>query len=335
MQRMDQCLGRQCFMQRRPWLRGIGIVFLLKRRTTGRSTLQSLVHPSTFDSSRERPKYREALESGQLQVLRGSKVEWNDPEFVLYSEDVEHRATVLIESLGQEFDTSKIESPLIEQVVTRRLFQPHPAGGACVDFITLKAGDGIHVIGSLTKGVHFYTTSIDRNAAHASRIADSLIGLPVRRPIHIAFFVGIDIFSHLMLNKLVPQLLALGHIPFIFMPSDAINSKTVARPFALMEIAFFERTLLQEHTVPFLGSSVQTGAPCMTVEQLKVKYGFMVETVPNLNSLHFLQTVKVLTSTSGSPFAATNVLNHVLSITSLGLATCSISIPESSPNIEE
>lgn len=235
------------------------------------------------------------LESGQLQVLRGSKVQWDGSksEFVFQTGDTEHRAAALIETLGQEFDTSKIQSPLLEQLLSRGLLDPHPVGGVCADFNTLKAGDGIHVIGSLTRGVHFYTTSIDRIATHASRIADSLTGLQFRRPLHIAFFVGSDIFSHLMLSKLVPKLLALGHVPFIFQPSDSANSKkSSSRPFALRELAFWERTLYQKHIIPFLGTSNQHEAACMTVEQMKAVYGLMVEKMLSINSHGFLQTLK-------------------------------------------
>ena len=146
-------------------------------------------------------------------------------------------------------------------------------------------------MGSLTNCIHFYTTAIDRVVAHASRIADSLTGIPVRRSLHIAFFVGGELFSHLMLSKLVPQLLASGHMPFIFRLSDSINSKTKSCPFALQELSFFERTLLQDYVILFLGSN-PTGASCLTVDQLTNRYGIMVERVRDINSKAFLQILK-------------------------------------------
>jgi hypothetical protein len=137
----------------------------------------------------------------------------------------------------------------------------------------IKAGKGIHVVGSMTRCTHFYTNGIDRNAAHASRIADSLVGLPFRKPLHIAIFVGTDLFSHLMVNLLVPRLLALGHFPFIFNGSTPEHSRL---PFALRELSFFERTLLQDHIIPFLGPNHHESAACITIEQMKSKFGIMV-----------------------------------------------------------
>ncbi len=187
---------------------------------------------------------------------------------------------------------SKIESKFVQNILSSGIITPHLAGGVTVDFKTLKATEGIHVIGSMTRGTHFYTTAIDRNAAHASRIADSIAGMPYRRPLHVAFFAGSDLFSHLMLSKLVPQLLALGHFPFIFLPSDKVNAKPQRRPYPLQRLTFFERTLLQETIIPYLGPNIHPGAASMTVEQMKAKYGILVQAVSNINCPTFLQKIK-------------------------------------------
>lgn len=217
---------------------------------------------------------------------------WDGEEFFVKAVDQEHKAQFLIETLGQEFDATKVQSKLVQYILSSGLVTPNPVGGITMDFRTLKATEGIHVIGSMTRGTHFYTTAIDRNAAHASSIADSITGMPYRRPLHVALFAGSDLFSQLMLSKLVPQLLALGNFLFIFLPSDKTNAKTKRKPFPLQRLAFYERTLLQEHVIPFLGSTVQTGAAFITVEQIKAKYGILVQTVPNINCPSFLQTIK-------------------------------------------
>jgi hypothetical protein len=237
-------------------------------------------------------KILDLLEKDQLRVIKGSRVQWDGEEFFLNIGEQEFRAQFMIEALGQEFDATKFQSKLVQNILSSGLASPNPAGGLTVDFKTLKATKGIHIIGSMTRGTHFYTTAIDRNAAHASRIADSITGMPYRRPMHVALFAGSDLFSHLMLGKLVPQLLALGHFPFIFLPSDKVNAKPHGRPFPLQRLTFYERTLLQEHIIPFLGSDIQSGAAFMTVEQMKAKYGMLVQKVPNINSPSFLQTIK-------------------------------------------
>jgi hypothetical protein len=233
------------------------------------------------------------LEKGKLRVIKGDRVLGDGEEFFIKVGDQEHKAQFLIETLGQEFDATKVQSKLVQHILSSGLVTPNSAGGGLkVDFKTLRATEGIHVIGTMTRGTHFYTTAIDRNAAHASRIADSITGMSYRRPLHVALFAGSDLFSQLMLSKLVPQLLSFSHFPFIFLPSDKTNVKTKRKPLPLQRLAFYERTLLQDHVIPFLGSTVQKGAAFMTVEQLKAKYGILVQTVANINCPDFMQTIK-------------------------------------------
>jgi len=60
----------------------------------------------------------------------------------------------------------------------------------------------------------------------------------------------------------------------------------------LQELAFFERTLLQEHIIPFLGSVPREGAPVMTIEQMRTHHGIMVERVPDINTDAFINMLK-------------------------------------------
>jgi uncharacterized NAD(P)/FAD-binding protein YdhS/folate-dependent phosphoribosylglycinamide formyltransferase PurN len=230
------------------------------------------------------------MEQGQLRVVRGGRVRSTSSEFMVISEGAEIRSRFLIEAIGQEYDPYQIDSPLLQRLLSSELVKSHPAGGISVDFSTLAATKGIYVIGSMTRGVHFYTSAIDRNAAHAERIADDLTGEPIRRPLHIAFFVGSDLFSHLMLSKLVSQLIAFGHTPFVFLPSDRVNKKPKA--FDLRELSFFERQLLQEHVIPFCGSSPRQGAAFLTVEQMRYHHGILVKNVDNVNEPSFLELLR-------------------------------------------
>ena len=59
-----------------------------------------------------------------------------------------------------------------------------------------------------------------------------------------------------MLSKLIPSLIAQGHVTFMFLPRHKSKKKSNApMAFDLHELAFFERKLLQEHIMQFLGSS--------------------------------------------------------------------------------
>ena len=178
----------------------------------------------------------------------------------------------------------------MKRLLTKDILTPHPAGGISVNFSTLLASKNIHVIGSMTRGTHFFTNAVDRNATHASRIADSIAALPPRRPLHLAFFVGSDLFSHLMLSKLVPRLVAQGHTHFIFLPAVKVNKK-VTSP-GLRELGFFERQLLQDQIIPFLGSIPSGGAAYLTVDQIRAHYGIFVQRVKNVNDPSFLETLR-------------------------------------------
>ena len=132
----------------------------------------------------------------------------------------------------------------------------HPADVINMDVTTLEATKGLLVTGFMTRGVHFYCNTFDRNVAHAALIADSLVGEPARRPMHVAFFTRSDLFSHPKLSKLIPSLIAQGHVPFMFLPRHKSMKKSNApMAFDLHELAFFERQLLQEHIMPFLRCS--------------------------------------------------------------------------------
>jgi uncharacterized NAD(P)/FAD-binding protein YdhS/folate-dependent phosphoribosylglycinamide formyltransferase PurN len=245
-------------------------------------------------------KILELLESGQLRVVKGSKAFSDEyrQRFVLEQKDDEGRSVeghILIESLGQEFDISKINSPLLQTLLTSGLLESHPVSGIDVDFNTFKTASGIYAIGSLTKGVHFYVIAADRVTVHASRIADSLIHLPHRKPLHIALFVGSDLFSNLILSKLIPQLLARGHCPFIVLPKDTGYSRPASAkrgPYDLEKLHFWERNVLQETIIPLLGATPNIGAEFMTVQQLASHYGLLVQSVPDINAQSFVETLK-------------------------------------------
>ena len=230
------------------------------------------------------------MERGQLRVLKGVSVRWVGSSLVICVEGHEVESQFLVEATGQEVNPHRVDSPLLQRLLSSGLLKSHPAGGVDVDFTTLAATKGIHVIGEMTRGVHFFTNSIDRNIAHATRIVDCLTDQPACRPLHVALFVGDDLFSHLMLSSMVPRLIMQGHLPFVFLSAQKPNTK--ARSFDLRELSFFERDLLQDHVMPFLGSSAPQGATAITVEQMGSAYGVLVERVHNVNERSFLQLLK-------------------------------------------
>lgn len=226
------------------------------------------------------------MEKGQLRVVRsasgtGSGTRWDGNHFSVVTNEGDIKSKYLIEAVGQEHNPASIESPLMEHLLSKGILKPHAAGGISVDFSTLSATKNIHVIGSMTRGTHFYTNSVDRNAIHASRIANSITATPIPRPLHLAFFVGSDLFSHLILSKLVPRLIAQGHTPFILLPTDIVEQKTSSPD--SRELDPYERQLLHDQMNPFSGSSSSDGAGCSTVEQMGAHYGLLVQKVKSVN----------------------------------------------------
>ncbi|KAB8071155.1 FAD-NAD(P)-binding-domain-containing protein [Aspergillus leporis] len=235
-------------------------------------------------------KILDLLKKGQLRVTQGDRVQW-DGTFKAQTSAGLLEAPYVIEATGQECQLDRIDSPLIQSAVEKGLLKPHPVGGVAVDFNSLRASPGLYAMGSLTRGTHFYVSAIDRVAAHAARVADALTQEPIARPLHVAIFLGSDLFSQLMASKLVPQLLAAGHTPFIFLPTHKAGRNVP--PFELRELAFFERELLQKHVIPYLKDASPEGATHMTVNQMKNAYGILVQEVPNVNNASFINSLQM------------------------------------------
>ncbi|KEQ78398.1 hypothetical protein M438DRAFT_285793 [Aureobasidium pullulans EXF-150] len=251
------------------------------------STWMTYRHSIPLENAR---KIVTLISRGQLRVHCGEKAFLSGDEFLVSTTSGLVQSPWLIEAAGQEHDPYKSGSELLKRLLDAGELTVHPAGGVVVDFNTLAASENLYVIGSMTRGTHFYTGAIDRNVAHAARIADSISGERPSRPLHVGLFVGTDIFSHLMTSKIVSRLLALGHTPFIFLPAHKGSKKQ--KHFDLEELAFFERQLYQDIVIPFLGTSDPSGSMCMTVEQMRVHYGILVQHILDVNDPAFLDVLQ-------------------------------------------
>nr|POF17927.1 methionyl-trna formyltransferase [Quercus suber] len=233
------------------------------------------------------------MSTGQLKVLQiDGRIEKTSRGFEIpcSSDDGILRTDYVIEGTGPESDPLRLPSKLVHNCLGARLIETNPFGGIKIDPTTLQASQNLYMIGSLTRGAHFYSTAIDRNVVHAGRIVDSIYGRNPRQSLHIAFFVGTDICSQLMVCQLVPQLLRQGHMPYVFLPEHKTSKK--ASKFELKELAFFERQLLPNHISPFIESTGTDDTPCLSVNQLSSRYGILVQPVVNVNDLSFLDELQ-------------------------------------------
>ncbi|OOQ89659.1 pyridine nucleotide-disulfide oxidoreductase family protein [Penicillium brasilianum] len=233
-------------------------------------------------------KILQMMKTSQLRVVHGDSVHW-DGRFSADTSDGVIEVGHVIEATGQECRLNHIRSPLIQSALKKNLIKAHPRGGIAVDFDDLSAAPGLYAIGSLTRGTHFYVSAVDRIAAHAARISYSLTKQPYTRSCHVAIFCGSDLFSQLMISELVPKLLADGHVPFIYLPKHRASASAV--PYELRELAFFERELLQQYVRPYFQGRNPTGATHQTIDQIRNTYGILVEDVPNINKISFVETL--------------------------------------------
>jgi hypothetical protein len=115
---------------------------------------------------------------------------------------------------------------------------------------------------------------------------------------HIALFIGSDITAHLVMNKVVPQMILSGYQPIIFMPEHITPSQGIkkehANQFELREVAFYERELANNVVYPFLKEFPYRGTDHknLSPEALGEKYDLKVRSVPNVNDKEFIKSLR-------------------------------------------
>jgi methionyl-tRNA formyltransferase len=77
------------------------------------------------------------------------------------------------------------------------------------------------------------------------------VPLQVGRPIRVAFFLGSDVTSHIIANRLLPILLRSRATVHIFLTRARPNRR---RPRRLQQLHFVEHALLQDHAYPYVDS---------------------------------------------------------------------------------
>lgn len=105
----------------------------------------------------------------------------------------------------------------------------------------------------------------------------------------VALFIGNDITAHLVLNKIVPEIMDAGYTPIIFLPKHKTSEK--ANLPQLKEMAFFERALLNDVVYPYLNGHTERSKP-IAPEILAKKYGLTCIHVPDINDPKFIARQK-------------------------------------------
>jgi methionyl-tRNA formyltransferase len=110
----------------------------------------------------------------------------------------------------------------------------------------------------------------------------------------VLLFVGQDITAHLIMNRVVKEIIAGGvYEPVIFLPKKSYSSR--ANIAELSEFSFFEKTLLNEVVYPFIHRTPSQCAPNISPQQFHDQYdGVQVETVEDVNSPEFVKKIESL-----------------------------------------
>lgn len=114
----------------------------------------------------------------------------------------------------------------------------------------------------------------------------------------IALFLGSDIVAHLIMNKIVPQILQAGYEPVLFFPKHHASSKADLPE--LKTMAFLERHLLKETVYPFLDQDRLRNLPNYSPNRLATKYGLHIEEVANVNDPAFVNEIATMKGLVGA-----------------------------------
>lgn len=107
----------------------------------------------------------------------------------------------------------------------------------------------------------------------------------------VGLFIGSDVTAHIILNKIVPDMLDMGYRPVIFLPDHKSNEK--AKIPELQEYAFFERGLLSSVVYPYLNGLTERKylAPEILAKRYE-KIGVKCIPVPDINDPKFIARQK-------------------------------------------
>lgn len=106
----------------------------------------------------------------------------------------------------------------------------------------------------------------------------------------ILFFVGEDITAHLIMNRVVSDIVARGvYEPVLFFPKNT-KLKNANLP-QLREFSFFDKTLLNDVVYPFIEGRLSPCAKNFSPQQLADKHNLHVETIDDVNDASFVERI--------------------------------------------
>ncbi|KAI1385346.1 FAD-NAD(P)-binding-domain-containing protein [Hypoxylon trugodes] len=217
-----------------------------------------------------------------FKIIQDSSVGLKGDNHFLMGRRERVRVDYVIEATGLEHNVGVLsyEIPILMKMLQKGLVERDNFGGVKVGFRDHQASPGLYVIGSLTKGTHYFVEDIERIVTHASHISKGWLG-PPSEPKHVALFVDRDLFSIMIMMDIVPKLLAEGHMPFIFLLGDPDGSMYAGGE--EREYYFFESLLISQVIIP--GYRSYGGKPriALATDSVDNEYGVLVQEIEDAN----------------------------------------------------
>jgi len=117
----------------------------------------------------------------------------------------------------------------------------------------------------------------------------------------VALFIGSDITAHLVLNRIIPDMLDAGFRPVIFLPKHKANER--AQLPELKELAFYERELPNKIIYPYLQEHFARRANNLSPKQLANYHadaGVKLFEIEDVNAPEFVERTKAASNYAGA-----------------------------------
>lgn len=108
----------------------------------------------------------------------------------------------------------------------------------------------------------------------------------------VGIFVGTDVSAHIVLNRIVPEMIDLGFTPVIFMPKHKTYGNQNALQADIRKSAYLERDILKEVIYPYLNGHSERGKPIDPVKLAK-RHSIKIFEVDDINAPDFQERQRV------------------------------------------
>lgn len=93
------------------------------------------------------------------------------------NQKIQVSVNALINTSGINYDLNQVDSPLIKNILKRKIAKSNHHGGLDMNFENFTIVDKLYALGDLTKGTHFITNSYLLCSKQASAVANHILNI--------------------------------------------------------------------------------------------------------------------------------------------------------------